>query len=107
MPDQQKLTPGRQISARRYEARLSRSVLDVVTSIVPYLALSILLDLTLGTSVLLTVSLVVLAGGFLVRTFVVFHDCAHGSLFASKGANRWIGRLTALLVLSPFERWRH
>jgi omega-6 fatty acid desaturase (delta-12 desaturase) len=100
-------TPGRQIPAHHYQPRLSRSVLDIATSIVPYLALSVLLDLTLGFSVLLTVAVVVLAAGFLVRTFVVFHDCAHGSLFASKRANRWVGRLAGLLVLSPFERWRH
>lgn len=47
------------------------------------------------------------AAGFLVRTFVVFHDCAHGSLLASRRANRWVGRLLGLLVLSPFGRWRH
>ena len=107
MPDQPKPTPGRQIPACDYQPRLSRSVIDVATSIVPYLALSVVLDLTLGISVLLTVSLVVLAAGFLVRTFIVFHDCAHGSLFPSKRANRWVGRLRGLLVLSPFERWRH
>jgi acyl-lipid omega-6 desaturase (Delta-12 desaturase) len=100
-------TPGRQIPAHRYQPRLSRSVIDVATSIVPYLALSVLLDLTLGISVLLTVAVVIVAAGFLVRTFVVFHDCAHGSLFASKRANRWVGRLAGLLVLSPYERWRH
>jgi omega-6 fatty acid desaturase (delta-12 desaturase) len=100
-------TPGRQIPANRYQPRLSRSVIDLATSIAPYLALSVLLDLTWGTSVVLTVALVIVAAGFLVRTFVVFHDCAHGSLFASKRANRWVGRLAGLLVLSPYERWRH
>ena len=65
MPDQPEATPGRQIPTRAYQPRLSRSVLDVATSIVPYLALSVLLDLTLGISVLLTVSLVVLAAGLL------------------------------------------
>ena len=107
MSDQHNPTPGRRLSAYYSEPRLSRSLLDVATSIVPYLALSILLDLTLGVSVLLTVSLVVLAAGFLLRTFIVFHDCAHGSLLPSKRANRWVGRLAGLLVLSPFERWRH
>jgi omega-6 fatty acid desaturase (delta-12 desaturase) len=47
------------------------------------------------------------AAGFLVRTFVVFHDCAHGSLLPSKRANRYVGRVRGLFVLSPFERWRH
>ncbi len=107
MPEQQMPTPGRQIPARYAQPRLSRSLLDVATSVVPYLALSVLLDLTMGVSVLLTVLLVVLAAGFLVRTFVVFHDCSHGSLFPSKRANRWVGRFAGLLVLSPFERWRH
>jgi omega-6 fatty acid desaturase (delta-12 desaturase) len=79
----------------------------VATSIVPYLALTVAIYLTLGVSLLLTVPMVILAAGFLVRTFVVFHDCAHGSLFANKHANRWVGRVAALLVLSPFARWRH
>jgi omega-6 fatty acid desaturase (delta-12 desaturase) len=87
--------------------RLARSLLDIGTSVVPYLSLSVLLYLTLGVSLVVTVTLTVLAGGFLVRTFVVFHDCAHGSLLPSKRANRFVGRLAGLLVLSPFERWRH
>ncbi len=107
MPDQPKPTPGRQILPHRYQARVSRSVLDIATSIVPYLALSVLVDLTLGVSVLLTVALFILTAGFLVRTFIIFHDCTHGALFGSKRANRWVGRLAGLLVLAPFERWRH
>jgi omega-6 fatty acid desaturase (delta-12 desaturase) len=107
MTDQPKPTPGRQIPAHRYQARVSRSVLDVALSIVPYLGLSVLLDLTLGVSVALTVALVILTAGFLVRTFIIFHDCTHGSLFAAKRANRWVGRLAGLFVLAPFERWRH
>src|SRR5947209_18735534 len=106
MPDQQMPTPGRQIPACYCEPRLARSLFDVATSIVAYLGLSVLLYLTLGVSILLTVALVVLATGFLVRTFVVFHDCAHGSFLPSKRANRWVGRLAGLLVLSPYERWR-
>ena len=106
MPDEQRPTPGRQLDLSYSQLRLSKSLLDITTSMVPYLAVSILLDLTLGVSILLTVTLVALAAGFLVRTFIVFHDCAHGSLFPSKRANRWVGRLAGLLVLSPFERWR-
>jgi acyl-lipid omega-6 desaturase (Delta-12 desaturase) len=86
---------------------LRRSLADIGTSLVSYLAVSVALYLTLGISLLLSAALVVLAAGFLVRTFVVFHDCAHGSLFASKRVNRWVGRLAGLFVLSPFARWRH
>jgi acyl-lipid omega-6 desaturase (Delta-12 desaturase) len=86
---------------------LVRGLLDIGTSVVPYLALSVLLFFTLGVSPLLTGSLAIVAAGFLVRTFIVFHDCGHGSLLPSKRANRYVGRFTGLLVLAPFGRWRH
>jgi omega-6 fatty acid desaturase (delta-12 desaturase) len=62
---------------------------------------------TLGVSLALTLALAVPAAGFLVRVFVVFHDCAHGSLFPSRRANVALGTVLGLLVLSPFRRWRH
>ncbi len=86
---------------------LSRSLLAIFTSVVPYLALSLLMYLALGVSYLLALALALPAAGFLVRTFVVFHDCAHGSLLASKRANAWVGRVLGLFVLSPYQRWRH
>jgi acyl-lipid omega-6 desaturase (Delta-12 desaturase) len=87
--------------------RLGRSVLDIFTSVVPYLAVSVLIYLALDVSYLLALALMLLAAGFLVRTFIVFHDCAHGSLLPSKRANRSVGRFLGLFVLSPFQRWRH
>jgi omega-6 fatty acid desaturase (delta-12 desaturase) len=62
---------------------------------------------TLGVSLSLTVALTILAAGFLVRVFVVFHDCAHGSLLPSRRANSALGAVLGLFVLSPFVRWRH
>ena len=89
------------------QPRLTRSLLDIATSVVPYLALSVLIYLTLGVSDLLTAALSVLAAGFLVRTFIVFHDCAHGSMLPSKRANAYLGAFLGLLVLAPSRRWRH
>jgi omega-6 fatty acid desaturase (delta-12 desaturase) len=63
--------------------------------------------LLLGVSDLLVLALAVPAAGFLVRTFVMFHDCTHGSLMASKRANAFVGTICGLFVLSPFRRWRH
>jgi omega-6 fatty acid desaturase (delta-12 desaturase) len=107
MPDGSVSQPCPQTLAAYAQPRLARSILDVGLSVVPYLALSVVVYLTLGTSLLLTATLMALTAGFLVRTFIVFHDCAHGSLFASRRANRYLGRVTGLMVLSPFERWRH
>ena len=85
---------------------LARSVLDLATSVLPYLVLTALMYVTLGESIWLTLALAIPTGGFLLRTFIVFHDCGHGSFMPSKRANRWVGRFTALLVWQPFENWR-
>ena len=87
--------------------RLMRSVVEIFTSVVAYLAICVLMYFSLQVSYLLTLALILPATGFLVRTFVVFHDCAHGSLLPSKRANRYLGRFLGLFVLSPFQRWRH
>lgn len=86
---------------------LGRSLLDIGTSVVPYLSLSILMYLALGVSPLLVLILVLPTTGFQVRMFVLFHDCSHGSLLPSKRANAYLGVLLGLFVLSPFRRWRH
>jgi omega-6 fatty acid desaturase (delta-12 desaturase) len=78
-----------------------------VTSALPYVALCALMYLTLDVSLVLTLALAIPTAGFLVRVFVVFHDCAHGSLFPSKRANNVVGSVLGLFVLSPFRRWRH
>jgi omega-6 fatty acid desaturase (delta-12 desaturase) len=89
------------------QPHLGRSLRDIATSVVPYLALSVLMYLALGVSYLLVLVIAIPASGFLVRTFILFHDCSHGSFLASKRANMWLGVLLGLLVYSPFLRWRH
>jgi omega-6 fatty acid desaturase (delta-12 desaturase) len=82
-------------------------MLDLATAVVPYLGLSVLMYYTLSVSYLLTLALAIPAGGFLVRVFILFHDCSHGSFLTSKRANVWLGRTLGLFVYSPFLRWRH
>jgi omega-6 fatty acid desaturase (delta-12 desaturase) len=86
---------------------LWRSLLDLATSVVPYLALSVAMYLLLPVSYLLVLLVAIPASGFLVRTFILFHDCTHGSLLPSKRANAWVGAVLGLMVYSPFLRWRH
>jgi omega-6 fatty acid desaturase (delta-12 desaturase) len=54
----------------------------------------------------LTLPLAVLAGAFLVRTFVIFHDCGHGSFFKSAAANHVLGAVTGVLTFTPYYHWR-
>ncbi len=87
--------------------RVGRSLLDLATSLLPYLALCVAMYLSLGVSYLLTLALAIPASGFLVRTFILFHDCSHGSFLPSRKANLWLGTVLGLFVYSPFLRWRH
>ncbi|MGZ5359842.1 MAG: fatty acid desaturase [Solirubrobacterales bacterium] len=86
----------------------SRSLLDLATSVVPYMALSVLMYVSLGRlPYWITLALAIPTAGFLMRTFIVFHDCTHGSFLPSRRANLWLGRLSGLLVFQPFANWRH
>ena len=89
------------------EPDLRRSLLDLATSAVAYVALSALMYVALDTSALLVAVLAVPTAGFLLRTFIVFHDCSHGSFLRSRRANAWVGTVCGLLVYSPFHSWRH
>jgi omega-6 fatty acid desaturase (delta-12 desaturase) len=93
--------------ARHEQPSLRHSLLDVATSVVPYLALTVAMYLCLNVSVWIALALAIPAAGFLLRTFIVFHDCAHGSFLGTKRANLWLGRFTGLLVFQPFGNWRH
>jgi acyl-lipid omega-6 desaturase (Delta-12 desaturase) len=86
---------------------LRRSALDLMTSVVPYAALSALMYVLVDRSYLLTLLLAIPTAGFLVRTYIVFHDCAHGSFLPSKRANFWVGSAAGLLVFQTFPAWRH
>ncbi len=86
---------------------LRQGLIALGTSVVPYLALSVAMYFALRVSVLLTLALAIPAGGFLVRVFIMFHDCTHGSLLPSRRANARLGAVLGLFVLAPFQRWRH
>jgi len=90
------------------QADLGRSLVCLATSVLPYLALCVAMYFLLtDVSTVLGLLLAVPAAGFLVRTYIVFHDCAHGSFLPSKRANAWLGAASGLLVYTPFASWRH
>jgi omega-6 fatty acid desaturase (delta-12 desaturase) len=93
--------------AHHEQASLSRSCLDLASSALPYLLLTVAMYMSLEVSVWLTLALALPTAGFLLRTFIVFHDCAHGSFWPSRRGNLWLGRFTAFLVFQPFANWRH
>ena len=86
---------------------LGRGVLDLATSVAPYLALTAGAYALLPIFLPLALVFSVVAAGFLLRVFIVFHDCTHGSFLPNRRANHWVGVVCGLLVFTPFHSWRH
>lgn len=89
------------------KARRGRALIDVATSIVPYLLLMAAMIALVPVSYPLALLLALPAAGFQLRTFIVFHDCAHGSFLPSRRGNRWLGRALGVVVWTPYGAWRH
>lgn len=85
-----------------------RAIWQLANTVVPYVGLWVLMVLSIqrGYSYGLTLILAVIAAAFLVRIFVLLHDCVHGSFFPSKVANTFFGHALGLLILTPFHDWR-
>ena len=84
-----------------------RSWWQVINTLVPYFLLWVLMIFSLEVSYWLTLLLAIPAAGFMVRTFIIFHDCGHGSFFRSKRANNTLGIITGIITFTPYYRWRH
>jgi acyl-lipid omega-6 desaturase (Delta-12 desaturase) len=88
------------------EPSLGRALWQLVNTLGLYALLWFLAYRSLTISYWLAVPIAILAGGVLVRVFIIFHDCGHGSFFKSKAANDTIGFLTGLLTFTPYYHWR-
>src|SRR3989442_12831701 len=96
----------KQIVARYQKPATWRGVWQIINPLGPYAVLWVVMYFCLAVSWWLTVPLAVLAGGFLVRVFIIFHDCGHGSYFKSRRANQILGTFTGLLAFTPYWHWR-
>jgi omega-6 fatty acid desaturase (delta-12 desaturase) len=93
--------------ARYREPGHYRSIFEIAITLVPYVALWALAWAAVyfghwELSILLGVP----AAGFLVRLFMIQHDCGHGSFFRNRPANDWVGRFIGVLTLTPYDDWR-
>ena len=86
---------------------LRRSLWQMANTLIPYTLIWGLMMWTIGRSFWLTLPLIILAAGFMVRAFIIFHDCGHGAFFASRRANEIVGFITGMLTLTPYFSWRH
>jgi omega-6 fatty acid desaturase (delta-12 desaturase) len=97
----------REALASYAQPRSLRSSAEVITSVGAYLAMCVAIYFAVGVSALLALALAPVSAAFLLRTYIVFHDCSHGSFLNSRRGNAWLGAVCGFLVLTPFVRWRH
>src|SRR5258706_8725621 len=83
-----------------------RALWQITDTLGPFVAIWYLMYLTLSISWWLVLPLAFLAGMLLVRVFIIFHDCGHGSYFKFRKVNDVVGFVTGLLTFTPFYQWR-
>ena len=89
------------IVAKYQQPSLWRALWQIINTVGGYGLVWYLMYLSLAVSWWLVVPLAILAGGLLVRVFIIFHDCGHGSFFKSRAANDLVGFLAGVLTFTP------
>ena len=79
---------------------------QVINSLGSYIALWIAMYFTLSISYWLTFAIALFAGAILVRVFIIFHDCGHGSFYKSRRAGNIIGFISGVFTFTPFSHWK-
>ncbi|MGH6802559.1 MAG: fatty acid desaturase [Methyloceanibacter sp.] len=88
------------------EPSCARSILEIVITVLPLVLLWLLMWASLDVGYWLCLLLSVPAAGFLVRLFMIQHDCGHGAFFRQRVVNDWVGRVISVLTLTPYDFWR-
>jgi omega-6 fatty acid desaturase (delta-12 desaturase) len=90
-------------------SNLRKSLFQLLDTFIPYFVVWGVMLHTVegGYPYWITLALAVVAAGFMVRIFILFHDCCHGSFFASRRANTILGYVAGILTFTPFEDWRY
>ena len=97
-----------QTLAKYEQPDFRKALLQLLDTCIPYVGLWGLMIYLVrqGYAYWMTLAVAVVAAGLFVRLFIVFHDCCHGSFFASRRANRILGHITGILTFTPYEKWR-
>ncbi|MGI9426844.1 MAG: fatty acid desaturase [Hyphomicrobiaceae bacterium] len=95
-----------QLLAQYREPDQRRSIWELFATLVPLVGLWLLAWAALSISAWLTLAIAVPASGFLVRLFMIQHDCGHGAFFCRRATNDWVGRIIGVLTLTPYDVWR-
>lgn len=95
----------REVIVKYAQPNLRSSLWQLTNTLIPYLGLLFLMYLSLEVSYFLTLFLSVFAAGFMVRLFIIFHDCGHGSFFKSTKLSNVVGIILGILTFTPYYKW--
>jgi omega-6 fatty acid desaturase (delta-12 desaturase) len=95
------------VLAKYREPNAARSIFELVVTAAALVALWTAMWWALKVSYLLCLALAIPAGGFLVRLFVIQHDCGHGAFFRHRILNDTIGRALGVITLTPYDVWKN
>ena len=106
------MTKEKQMKLRKQMAPYEKSnttdsIRQLSNTLIPFVLLWYLAYKSLAISYLFTLVLAVIAAGFLIRIFIIFHDCCHHSFFKSRLANKVVGTITGIITIFPFNQWQH
>src|SRR5712672_2797332 len=88
------------------EPNSGRSTFEIAVTAIPFVLIWVLMWAGLAEGYWICLVLALPAAGFLVRLFMIQHDCGHGSFFRHRLANDWVGRVIGVLTLTPYDFWR-
>lgn len=94
------------VVSRYSQTDLWKATWQMVSTFVPMAVLFYLMYRSLALPYVVTLLLAIPTAGLLVRTFIIMHDCGHGSFFKSRRANEIVGWITGVMTLTPFAQWR-
>lgn len=82
------------------------SIKQLINTIPPFFLSWYAAYLSLGVSYWLTLLCAVITSGFVIRIFIIFHDCCHQSFLKSKKWNKILGTISGIITLFPYEKWK-
>ena len=103
LPEPQRL-PG--LLSRYRDPNLPSSLAEIAFTLAPLVALWAAMWALLPVSYWLSLTLALPAAGFLVRLFMIQHDCGHGAFFRTRAVNDWVGRVCGVITLTPYDHWK-
>ena len=99
-------TKWREVVAKYQQPVTRAAVIQMCTTLIPLVISLTLMAFAMKIGYWLVLLLAIPTGGLLIRTFIMMHDCGHGSFFASRRWNDVVGFITGVLTFTPYIQWR-